>query len=106
MQFTEARSEVRYPFQAGFIEIDGDTLPLDDLSASGLGFHAEHPENFAIGQDIKGFLVLQQIEEQYEMPVNLNVRRIEGSRIGCSMACVIPYHTENVTRFLAKLADG
>lgn len=103
MRFTEARAEPRYPFSAGFIEIEDRPLALDDLSVSGLGFHAEHPEIFEPGQGIDGFLVLQDAEEQYEMPVHLVVRRIEGTRIGCSMSCKIPHHGETVREFVSKL---
>ena len=103
MQFTEARSEPRYPFRAGFIEIDDRPHELDDLSVGGLGFHTEEPENFSIDQAIDGFLVLQHVEEQYEMPVHLVVRRIANGRIGCSMSCKIPYHADTIRAFVDKL---
>lgn len=103
MKYTEARSEPRYPFRAGFIEIDDRPLALDDLSVSGLGFHTDEPENFSIEQSIDGFLVLQHVEEQYEMPVHLVVRRVENGRIGCSMSCRIPYHGETIRAFVNKL---
>ena len=103
MRFTEARSEPRYPFKAGFIEINDRPLPLEDLSANGLGFRSEDVDALSQGQTIDGFLVLQDTEEQYEMPVTLTVRRIEGDRVGCSMACVFPQHVETVTEFVTKL---
>ncbi|MBO6836790.1 MAG: PilZ domain-containing protein [Alphaproteobacteria bacterium] len=103
MRFTEARAEPRYPFSAGFIEIDDRPLALDDLSVNGLGFHAERPDSFTVGLPIDGFLVLQDSEEQYEMPVHLVVRRIEGTRIGCSMSCKIPHHVSTVREFVSKL---
>ncbi len=106
MRHTEARSEPRYPFRAGFIEIDDRPLPLDDLSANGLGFNAEEPGKFETDQEINGFLVLQQVEEQYEMPVKLTVRRIEGARIGCSMTCVFPDHVETIQGFVSKLGQS
>lgn len=106
MQYTEARSEPRYPIRAGFVEIDDQPLPLADLSTRGLGFRTDDPSAFTAGQVIDGFLVLQSVEEQSEMPVQLTVRRVEGDRVGCSMTCLIPHHGENITEFLAKLKEN
>lgn len=105
MQYTEQRFEPRYPIKAGFLEIDDRPHELDDLSTSGLGFLSDDPSAFERGQEIRGFLVLQDVEEQYEMPVTLTVRRIGDARVGCSMSCVIPYHGEVITSFIGKL-DG
>jgi hypothetical protein len=105
MQYTEQRSEPRYPIKAGFIEIDDRPHELDDLSTTGLGFLSDHTEDFTRGQEIRGFLVLQDVEEQYEMPVTLIVRRVTEARVGCSMSCVIPYQGEVITSFIGKL-DG
>ncbi|MDF1750048.1 MAG: PilZ domain-containing protein [Alphaproteobacteria bacterium] len=103
MRYTEARSEARYPFRAGFIEIEDRPLPLDDLSANGLGFKSENPDAFAVGQEINGFLVLQQVEEQYEIPVKLTVRRVVDQHIGCSMVFLFPNHVDTITGFISKL---
>ncbi|MEQ8440843.1 MAG: PilZ domain-containing protein [Alphaproteobacteria bacterium] len=105
-QFTTQRAEPRYPLRAGFIEIENRPLPLADLSTRGLGFRAEDPDWFRVGGEFDGFLVLQLVEEQYEMPVQLTVRRIEDGHIGCSMTCVIPHHGETITEFLAKMKNG
>ena len=101
--FTANRSEPRYALQAGFIEINDRPLPLADLSTRGLGFKAEDPSWFKIDGEFHGFLVMQLVEEQYEMPVQLTVRRIHGDHIGCSMTCKIPHHGETITEFLAKM---
>ena len=105
MRFTEERSEPRYAFSAGFIEIDDQPLPLDDLSANGLGFFAKDDDSFEVGQVIDGFLVMQAVDDQYEMPVKLTVRRIVEKRIGCSMTCPIPHHAETINEFIATLSE-
>ena len=106
MRHTEARSEARYPGRAGFIEIEDRPLPLDDLSANGLGFQAEDPSVFETGQEINGFLVLQQVEEQYEIPVKLTVRRVVDGRIGCSMVFLFPNHIDTIKGFISKLEQS
>ena len=103
MRFTEERSEPRYAFSAGFIEINDQPLPLDDLSANGLGFHTNDDFPHGVGDEIDGFLVLQAVDDQYEMPVKLTVRRIIDGRIGCSMTCPIPYHGEMINEFIGTL---
>lgn len=105
MRFTEERKEPRYAFSAGFIEINDQPLPLDDLSANGLGFHSESEVTFQVGDVIEGFLVLQSVDDQFEMPVKLTVRRIVDKRIGCSMTCPIPHHAETINEFIGTLDD-
>jgi hypothetical protein len=105
-EFTEARSEPRYPIKAGFVEIADRAYPLHDLSTRGLGFRMESLQaaaGFTVGGEIDGFLVLQMFEEQYEMPVRLTVRRVEEDRVGCSMVCPIPHHAATIEEFLASL---
>lgn len=108
--FTEARSEPRYPIKAGFVEIGTRAHPLHDLSTRGLGFRMDSPAeaaaDFAVGSDVEGFLVLQMFEEQYEMPVWLTVRRVDGDRVGCSMVCPIPHHAATIEEFLASLGGS
>lgn len=106
MQYTEQRFEPRYPIKAGFLEINDRPHELDDLSTAGLGFLADDPSVFQKDQEIRAFLVLQDVEEQYEMPVTLIVRRVGEARVGCSMTCVIPYHGEVITSFIGKLNSG
>lgn len=106
MRYTEERSEPRYAFSAGFVEINDQTMSLDDLSAHGLGFFSSGDFACSVGDIIDGFLVLQAVDDQFEMPISLTVRRIEETRVGCSMTCPVPHHGAMIADFIATQVAG
>lgn len=105
MKLYEKRSEPRFPIKAGFVEIDDVPYELDDLSENGLGVISNNPHRFSVDSVLEAFLVLQEADEMYEMPVSLTVRRVAGTHIGCRMNYRFPNHRDTVRQFINSPDD-
>ncbi|MEQ8602928.1 MAG: hypothetical protein RIB45_06385 [Marivibrio sp.] len=100
MKFIERRRLPRYPVAVGFLEIDGRTLKVDNVSEEGVGFYTDARTPLPEGGRHEGFLILQHQEDQFEIPVLFEVRRREGDYVGALVTYRDVQHRERVKDFI------
>jgi len=100
MKFIERRRLPRYPVSVGFLEIDDRTLKVDNVSEEGVGFYTDSLTPLPEGERHEGFLILQHQEDQFEIPVQFEVRRREGDYVGALVMYRDAQHRERVKDFI------
>lgn len=102
MKFIERRLEPRFPVTAGFLEIGQQTLRVDSISEAGVGFFTTFELDLKGTSKVDGFLVLQHQDDQYEIPIELEIRRISGDYVGAVILYKEDTHREIVSNFIQE----
>jgi hypothetical protein len=106
MKFTERRQQPRYPVAVGFLEIADRTLKVDNVSEDGVGFHTDEALPLPEGERHQAFLILQHRHDQFEIPVDFEVRRREDDYVGARLTYQDEQHQQTVLDFIAASGDG
>lgn len=100
MKHIERRRQPRYPVSVGFLEIADRTLKVDNVSEDGVGFYTDAALPLVEGEKHQAFLVLQNLEDQFEIPVGFEVRRRIADYVGAAITYQAPYHRAMVLDFI------
>ncbi|MCR9221131.1 MAG: hypothetical protein NXI21_12985 [Alphaproteobacteria bacterium] len=100
MKFIERREKPRYPVSVGFLELDEHRLKVDNVSEEGVGFFTDSRLPLSEGDSLQGFLVLQHQDDQFEIPIGLEVRRRAEDYVGALVQFRDPQHRETVKDFI------
>jgi hypothetical protein len=97
---TERRQKPRYPVSVGFIEIGDRTLKVENVSEEGVGFYTDETMPFPEGEVHQGFLVLQHLNDQFEIPISFMIRRRVDTYVGALITYQDEQHRARVLDFI------